>query len=50
MADREELKKKFGDSNQKAYQERVDERISQKEYEAASTTKSTPFTPSLRSV
>ena len=40
MADREELKKKFGDSNQKAYQERVDERISQKEYEAASTTKS----------
>jgi len=40
MADREELKKKFGDSNQKAYQERVDERISQQEYEAASTTKS----------
>lgn len=32
MADREELKKKFGDSNQKAYQERVDERVAIEEH------------------
>jgi len=29
MADREELKKKFGDSNQKAYVERLQEKSSE---------------------
>ena len=32
MADREELKKKFGDSNQKDYQEKVDERVAIEEH------------------
>jgi len=32
MADREELKKKFGDSNQKAYVERLQEKSSEAEY------------------